>query len=217
VYIEAPRGYGFKDKQDKVLHLIKSLHGLKQAPRTFFEMLRTGLLERGFIQSEHDMCLFMKKYMICVVYVDDTILAGPDAAEIEKVITSLGVRDKEKRYKFELRDKGAVGDFLGIRIERTKSQAKEFKLSQSGLINKVLLASGMEDSNPIRTPSELKPLGINTDGEPFDEKWEYPTIVGMLMFLACNSRPDIAYALNQCARFTHCPRQSYAIAVKRIL
>ena len=217
MYIEAPRGYGFKDKQDKVLHLIKSLYGLKQAPRTFFEMLRTGLLERGFVQSEHDMCLFMKKDMICVVYVDDTILAGPDASEIEKVITSLGVRDEEKHYKFELRDEGAVGDFLGIRIERTKSKAKEFKLSQSGLINKVLLASGMEDSNPIRTPSELKPLGINTDGEPFDEKWEYPTIVGMLMFLACNSRPDIAYAVNQCARFTHCPRQSHAIAVKRIL
>ena len=120
VYIEAPRGYGFKDKQDKVLHLIKSLYGLKQAPRTFFEMLRTGLLERGFIQSEHDMCLFMKKDMICVVYVDDTILAGPDAAELEKVITSLGVRDEEKRYKFELRDEGAVGDFLGILIEQTE-------------------------------------------------------------------------------------------------
>ena len=58
----------------------------------------------------------MKKDMICVVYVDDTILAGPDADEIEKVITSLGVCDEEKHYKFELRDEGAVGDFLGIRI-----------------------------------------------------------------------------------------------------
>ena len=56
----------------------------------------------------------MKKYMIYVVYVNDTILAGPDADEIEKVITSLGVRDEETRYKFELRDKGAVGDFLGF-------------------------------------------------------------------------------------------------------
>ena len=103
VYIEAPRGYGFKDKKDKVLHLIKSLYGLKQAPRTFFEMLRTGLLERGFVQSEHDMCLFMKKDMICVVYVDDTILAGPDAADLEKEIKGLGVRDEEKCYKFKLR------------------------------------------------------------------------------------------------------------------
>ena len=190
VYIEAPRGYSFKDKQDKVLHLIKSLYGLKQAPRTFFEMLRTDLLERGFIQSEHDMCLFMKKYMIYVVYVNDTILAGPDADEVEKVITSLGVCDEEKHYKFELRDKGAVGDFLGIRIEITKSQAKVFKLFQSGLINKVLLVSGMEESNPLRTPIEIKPLGINTDGDPFDKTWEYPPIVGMLMFLACNSCPQ---------------------------
>jgi hypothetical protein len=89
VYIKAPHGYGFKDKKDKVLHLIKSLYGLKQAPRTFFEMLRTGLLERGFVQSEHDMCLFMKKDIICVVYVDDTILAGPDAADLEKELKAL--------------------------------------------------------------------------------------------------------------------------------
>ena len=50
-----------------------------------------GLLEQGFIQLEHDMYLFMKKDMICVVYVNDTILAGPDAIEIEKVITSVRV------------------------------------------------------------------------------------------------------------------------------
>jgi hypothetical protein len=37
------------------------------------------------------------------------------------------------------------------------------------------------------------------------------------MFLANNSRPDIAYAVHQCARFTHCPRASHAIGVKRIL
>ena len=207
VYIEALYRYGFKDKQDKVLHLIKSLYGL-----------RTSLLERGFNQSEHDMCVFMKKDMICVVYVDDTNLAGPDADESRKVITSLGARDEEKRYKFELRDEGAVGDFLGICLKRTKSQAKEFKLPQSGLINKVLLVSGMEESNPIRTPAEIKLLGINTDGDPFNEKWGYPaSIVGMLMFLACNSRPDIVYAVNQCAQFINCPCQSHAVAVKRIL
>jgi hypothetical protein len=39
----------------------------------------------------------------------------------------------------------------------------------------------------------------------------------MLMFLASNSCPDIAYAVHQCARFTHCPKQSHGAAVKRIL
>ena len=42
-------------------------------------------------------------------------------------------------------------------------------------------------------------------------------VVGMLLYLAQNSRPDIAYAVHQCARFTHVPKQSHAVAVKRIL
>jgi hypothetical protein len=37
------------------------------------------------------------------------------------------------------------------------------------------------------------------------------------MFLSANTRPDIAFAVHQAARFSHYPRQSHAIAVKRIL
>jgi len=60
----------------KCLKLFKSLYGLRQAPRTFFEKLRSGLLESGFEQLNFDSCWFMKEGMICVVYVDDTIFAG---------------------------------------------------------------------------------------------------------------------------------------------
>ena len=103
-----------KDKRDMVLKLLKSLYRLKQAPKTFFDKLRAGLLERGFTHSILDPCLFMKNEMICVTYVDDTIIAGPDATEIEKLITSLGIAKNEQRHTFELRDEGEVGDFLGI-------------------------------------------------------------------------------------------------------
>ena len=37
------------------------------------------------------------------------------------------------------------------------------------------------------------------------------------MYLAQNSRPDIAYAVHQCARFTHAPRKSHVVGIKRIL
>ena len=37
------------------------------------------------------------------------------------------------------------------------------------------------------------------------------------MYLAQNSRPDIAYAVYLCARFSHSPKQSHSAAVKRIL
>jgi hypothetical protein len=61
VYIEPLKLVGPKSGKDLVLLLLKSLYGRKQAPRTFYEKLRDGLLERGFTQSEIDPCLFLKK------------------------------------------------------------------------------------------------------------------------------------------------------------
>jgi hypothetical protein len=37
------------------------------------------------------------------------------------------------------------------------------------------------------------------------------------MYLVANTRPDIAYAVYQAARYTHDPRASHAVAIKRIL
>jgi hypothetical protein len=74
----------------------------------------------------------MKKYQICVIYVDDTIFAGSDAAKIQEEIKSLGVSNFEEQHKFELRDEGEVGDFLGIRI--TKQADGTFYLNQTGIM-----------------------------------------------------------------------------------
>jgi hypothetical protein len=89
VHIEAPKLFGPKSGKDLVLLLLKSLYGIKKAPRTFYENLRDGLLERRFTQSEIDPCLFMKKYCICVFYVDDTIFAVPHALLLERKIKLL--------------------------------------------------------------------------------------------------------------------------------
>ena len=215
VYIEPPRGFVRKDKRNMVLKLLKSLYGLKQAPKTFFDKLKAGLLERGFTQSILDPCLFLKENMMCVIYVDDTIIAGPDSKEIDKLITSLGVAKDEQRHTFELRDEGEVGDFLGIRIE--KGANNSFVLTQSGLINKVLKEASMTDCNSSPTPANTTPLHLDKTGDEINESWEYPTVIGMLMYLSTNSRPDIAFAVHQCARFTHAPKASHATAVKRIL
>jgi hypothetical protein len=39
----------------------------------------------------------------------------------------------------------------------------------------------------------------------------------MLMYLAANTRPDIAYAVHQAARHTPAPKASHSVAIKRIL
>ena len=112
----------------------------------------------------------MKRDMICVVYVDDTIFAGPDTKAIEEVIAGLGVQNDEQRHTFELRDEGEVGDFLGIRIEKSKQNS--FTLSQTRLIDKVLKTSKMEDANTCITPAALILLCADKEGESFKDKWD---------------------------------------------
>ena len=215
VYVEPPQLFGPKSGKDLVLKLLKSLYGLKQAPRTFYQKLSDGLIERGFRRSDHDPCLFLKKDMICIIYVDDTIFAGKNPEDLEAIIKSLGVSDHEQRHSFTLRDEGEVGDFLGIRIEKVGERT--FKLTQLGLIEKVLQAAGMVDCRGVPTPATTTPVGTDIHGDKFSETWDYSSVIGMLMYLAGNTRPDIAYAVHQAARFTHNPKDSHAVAVKRIL
>jgi hypothetical protein len=178
-------------------------------------MLRDGLLERGYIQSAHDPCLFMKKGIICVVYVDDTIFASADDDLIQAEMKGLGIKQEGQVHEFKLRDEGEVGAFLGIQI--TKTGPGQFYLTQTGLIDKVLNTAGMDDCRGHDTPATTTSLGTDKDGDPFDEDWEYASVMGMLMYLSANSRPDITYAVHSVARFSHSPRASHAMAVKRIL
>jgi hypothetical protein len=50
-----------------------------------------------------------------------------------------------------------------------------------------------------KTPSASTPVAADVEGEPFDEKWEYASIIGMLLYIANNDRPVIAYSTHQCA------------------
>ena len=121
-YVECPRMFGPKSGADKVLHLLKSLYGLRHAPRTFFEKLKELLEERGWKQSQIDPCLFLKPGMMCVVYVDDTIFASVNGSDLEEEITSLGISTNAQRHTFELRNEGEVSAFLGIQIEKNRNQ-----------------------------------------------------------------------------------------------
>ena len=75
----------------------------------------------------------------------------------------------------------------------------------------------MSNASKKTTPAASEPLGTDKFGAPFKEDWSYPAVVGMLLYLSSNTRPDIQFAVHQVARFSHCPRHSHAQAVKRIV
>ena len=117
---------------------------------------------------------------------------------------------------FELTREGSFSEFLGIKFVHNK-ETGAFTAMQQGLIKKILSVTAMEDCNPNWIPAAPTTLGIDPDGEPMDEEWSYPLIIGMLLYLLTNTRPDITFAVSQVARFNHSPKKSHATAVKMII
>ena len=211
VYIEAPKGFHHDTDSDVdfVLKLTKSLYGLVQAPKLFYEHLKKNLLSRGFRPSPFDPCLFLNDKVICLVYVDDCLFFSPHQDNINKVITSL---QTDLKLTVEGDD---VTKFLGI--DYTKKAHDSYILKQVGLTKKIIETVGLSKCKPEPTPASETPLGSSEDSPAFTESWNYSSVVGMLMYLSNQTRPDITFAVNQVARFTHAPREIHAKAVKRIV
>ena len=92
------------------------------------------------------------------------------------------------------------------------------QLTQKGLIDRILTTTKMSDCKGKASPTDGsgKPLGSDKEGVPGSASWSYPSVIGMLLYLASNSRPDIAYATHMAARYTHAPKASHEAAVIRI-
>ena len=201
-----------------ILQLRKNLYGLCEAPRNFFAHLKKGLNERGLMNSKHDHCLFYNEHVMVICYVDDCIFLAKDASKIDELIDDLKGPVNKDHSKFLLNKEEHYAGFLGIDISESKSIEGALELLQTGLIDRILSVLCLNDDNTkIRQePAAAVPLGKHEDGAPRKESWSYASVVGMMLYLAPNSRPDIAFAVNQCARFTHYANNQHEIAIKRI-
>ena len=211
VWIYPPRGFYRGKHGTTLLRLIKSLYGLKEAPRLWYDELFQWLLdpELGLTQSHIDKCLLFRRDMIIIIYVDDMGVAAQTEEAIVQLIDFL------MKKGFSLTREGTFNEYLGINFSTLPNGSVH--MSQSGLIKKILMATGMEACNPNKTPALKASLGKDPNGEFMNEKWNYRSIVGMLLYLSSNTRPDICFAVSQVARFSHSPRKSHASAVKMII
>ena len=210
IWIHLPRGFRSPGPAKRCLRLIRSQYGISTAPKLWFEFILEALLDLGLKQCAHDKCFFYKENLLVVLYVDDCGIAAPEQKYIDEFITAL------ENKGFALTREGSFSEFLGIKFTENK-EAGTITLTQKGLIKKIIAATGMEDCNPNWTPASTTTLGIDPDGELMTDEWSYPSIVGMLLYLSTNTRPDIAFAVSQVARFSYSPKQSHATAVKQIV
>jgi hypothetical protein len=148
--------------------------------------------------------------MMLVVYVDDVGIAAKRKQDVDEMVERL------RQKGFELTREGSFSEFLGIKFEKN-DQDESINMTQKGLINKIIETAGMTDCNPNWTPASTTPMGIDPDGEPMNETWNYRSIIGMLLYLTTNTRPDLSFAVSQAARFSHNPKKSHATGVKTII
>ncbi|KAI2512657.1 hypothetical protein MHU86_1653 [Fragilaria crotonensis] len=210
VWIHLPRGFHSPRGHATCLRLLKSLYGLSVAPRLWYQHLSEALREEGFKACANDPCLLYKDTIMVVLYVDDLGIAYRDQNDLDKLFANL----EAKGLAFTR--EGTFTDFLGINFTRDVVNGTLI-LTQKGLIQKIKEATGMSNSNYNWTPAAQAALGIDPDGPPMTETWSYRSIVGMLLYLSTNTRPDIAFAVSQVARFCHSPKRSHASAVKTLV
>ena len=132
VYATMPRGFEPSDtKNAYVLKLNKSLYGLVQSLKAFYDHMSAGLKETEFVTSENDPCLFINMDMIAISWIDDLVFVSRDGSKIDEIFWSL------KGLGYDLDKKGGSGlsAFLVIQIQIDRTEGS-IELSQPGLIKK---------------------------------------------------------------------------------
>jgi Reverse transcriptase (RNA-dependent DNA polymerase) len=123
-FAEMPHGF---DEPGKVLRLKKNLYGKKAAPRHWFQHRRECLIATGFQQmTDIDPCLFILDKVICLVYIDDTLLYACDMKDIDDVIRKL-----TDEHKMTLEVEDDVTGFLGAHIDRNKGDRRSYSLRRA--------------------------------------------------------------------------------------
>jgi len=133
----------------------------------------------------------------------------------EKHIFELGNRLRAEGVELEEEDDAA--GFLGVKLTKVP-ETGQMIMTQEGLITRIIEALGLdaENSTEKKTPCLKAPLTKDLDGNPVTGHFSYASIVGMLLYLAGHTRPDIAYSVSQAARFTFAPKHSHEQALKMI-
>jgi hypothetical protein len=144
-----------------------------------------------------------------MLYVDDGIFCGPDKKEIDRLIEGL-------KQEFNITDEGDIKEYLGVLVE--KQPDGRMKLSQPHLIKQVLDDLWFNaKTNPKPTPAPGgQVLQRELEAPSMAEDFHYRSVVGKVNFLEKSTRPDIAVATHQCARFSTDPKQSHADALRYI-
>jgi hypothetical protein len=220
LYMEQPAGFeeeGFPGK-DHVWLLMKGLYSIKQGGRVWNEEMNRAMKGWQFHRVNVEYCLYRRQtnagFVLAAVHVDDFLSVASTPAmndEFESLLRS--------RWEITVSDGTHI---LGIHVVRDHER-RQVHLSQTAAINKAMKEFRQQNSRPVSMPMESG-LRLSRSQEPQseEEKHEmaglrYRELVGSLVYFACATRPDIAYAVTKVSAFVNNPGRAHYDAAVRIL
>lgn len=206
IYMKQPPGF---QQGNKVLRLKKSLYGLKQAARVWNETLNKVLEDNSYKRNETDMCLYSKRDQGGVIYllihVDDILAASNTDRMLEQL-------NQQLEAHFETKNLGGVKHYLGIDVECTDGN---FLISQPRYIDAIVEEAGLTDAKPSKYPLDTGYEKL--EGNLLPNNDEYRKLIGMLLYLTTNTRPDIAASVGILSKRVQNPRDVDLNEVKRVI
>lgn len=92
-----------------------------------------------------------------------------------------------------MNDLGPISHYLGMKI--TKDPEGNYELNQSGYIMKIVSDFGLQDAKTAKTPMEVS-YGKSDSSQLLDNNTKYRSLIGRLLYLSVNTRPDISASIS---------------------
>ncbi|KAF8650939.1 hypothetical protein AX14_008525 [Amanita brunnescens Koide BX004] len=208
IYMRQPPGYPSPDSPNSVCLLKKTLYGLKQSGRRWYQHLCKIMSSIGFSQCDVDMAVFYRHgdegaLAIVLVHVDDCTIAATSTRLISEI--KAGVAKQVK-----ITNLGELHWLLGVEIHRDRSH-RTLTLSQRSYITSIICRYGFEDLKPVSIPMDVN-IRLTTAQSPstsaeYAEMRDIPyhEAIGSAMYATIATRPDTAYPIQTVSRFSANP------------
>lgn len=216
-----PSAASFVDERGTLLlELDKFIYGLKQSPLKFQQHLTNVLTNLGYRQLSGDKCLYVKhegeNFSVLSTHVDDIM----QVATLDKFYSELKQGLIDAYADITTSENGEA--YLGMSIERSEKDSRFIKLSQRGLIDKVLEKYPKQpgDQQKYFSPAANDLFNVRAgDTGPLSAAGvsEFLSVLMTLMYLARLTRPDILMGVTYLASRTHCATNQDVNHLMRII
>jgi hypothetical protein len=135
-----------------------------------------------------------------LIHVDDILAVSNSSPELMKFMNTIG-------REFEIKDLGQARTYLGIDLH--PNEEGFFELSQTEYIDKMLEVMELQQAKTSRIPMDTGYHKLSNEN--------YRKLIGMLLYVSVNTRPDIAAAVAILCQKVSTPTSVDLNEAKRVL